>query len=188
MNFVDVFVIFVITLILIMFIQNHYGEVEYVKSSVDGRAYLVRKLSDAKDAADYLADINKRLVKLIRHMVAKYPNNENVMRLYKNYNENALSEGSIESGYTSYSVNKGEKLVLCIRQKDRSFVDKNVVMYVAIHELAHIMTKEVGHTDTFWQNFRFLLKDAVEIGLYSKVNYNDSPQDYCGIKITNSVV
>lgn len=188
MNFLDVFIIFVITLLLVMFIQNHYGEVEYVKSNLDNRHYLVRKLADAQDAADYLADINKRLVKLIRHMIAKFPDNEDVIRMYKNYNVNALSEGSLESGYTSYSVNKGEKVVLCIRQKDRSFVDKNVIMYVAIHELAHIMTKEVGHPDSFWRNFKFLLEEAMKIKLYIKVDYRDSPQDYCGIKITNSIV
>lgn len=188
MNFLDVFILFVITLVFVMFIQNHYGEVEYVKSNVDGRQYLVRKLKDKQLAADYLADINKKLLQLVKHMMAKFPNNEDVERMYKNYSPNSISEGSVESGYTSYSVNKGEKLIFCIRQKDQSFVDKNVVMYVAIHELAHIMTKEVGHTDSFWSNFKFLLEEAIEIGLYRKENFNDSPKDYCGIQITNSVI
>jgi predicted metal-dependent hydrolase len=188
MNFVDVFIIFVITLILIMFIQNHYGEVEYVVSTIDKKNYLVRKLQDKQAAADYLADINKRLTRLVRHMVAKHGQNAEVLQLYKNYNPDAVSEGSIESGYTSYSVNKGEKLILCIRQKDKSFVEKNVVMYVAIHELSHIMTKEIGHTDTFWANFKFLLEEAIDIGLYSKKDFNREPADYCGIKITNSIV
>jgi hypothetical protein len=176
------------TLIVVMFIQNHYGEVEYMRSNIDNKQYLVRKLSDAQDAADYIADIAKRLNRLVRHMMAKHSDNEDVQRLYRNFNSDAISEGSIESGYTSYSVNKGEKLVLCIRQKDRSFVDKNVVMYVAIHELAHIMTKDIGHTDTFWKNFKFLLEEAMDVGLYKKENYRDKPQDYCGIKITNSIV
>lgn len=176
------------TLIVVMFIQNHYGEVEYVRSNIDNKQYLVRKLSDAQDAADYIADIAKRLNRLVRHMIAKHPGNEDAQRLYRNFNSDAISEGSIESGYTSYSVNKGEKLVLCIRQKDKSFVDKNVVMYVAIHELSHIMTKDIGHTDTFWKNFKFLLEEAMDIGLYRKDNYKEKPQDYCGIKITNSIV
>lgn len=188
MSFTDIFILFVITLVLIMFIQNHYGEVEYVQSSVDRREYLVRKVDNKDQAADYLADVNVRLVKLVRHMMAKYPDNADAQRLYKNYNPNAISEGSIESGYTSYSVNKGEKLILCIRQKDRSFVNLNVVMYVAIHELAHIMTKEVGHTETFWNNFKFLLNEAIEIDIYKKVDFNEEPQDYCGIRITNSVI
>ena len=185
---IDVFIIFIITILLILFIKNQYGEVEYVKSKVDNRYYIVRKFSDSQEAADYLADINAKLIKLVRHMMAKYEKSKDVMQLYQNYNPNAISEGSADSGYTSYSFNKGEKLILCIRQQDRSFVDKNIVMYVAIHELGHIMTKDVGHTDNFWQNFKFLLNEAMELGLYEKVDFNDDPQDYCGIKISNSIV
>lgn len=188
MAFVQVFIIFLIVAIVVMFIQRQFSEVEYVMSKADGRRYLVRKLPDAQKAADYLADVNSMLTKLVRHMMAQEPGNEEIQQLYNNYNPEALSEGSIESGYTSYSVNKGEKLILCIRQRDQSFVDKNVIMYVAIHELAHIMTKEIGHTEQFWSNFKKLLEEAMTLGMYHKVDYNNKPQDYCGIKITNSIV
>ncbi len=188
MLFIELFVIFIMTLIIIMFIQSHYGEVEYVKSIVDDRYYLVRKLPDMQQAADFLADVNMDLVRLVRHMMAKHPDMNGVEQMWRNYNPDAISEGSIESGYTSYSVNKGEKLILCIRQQDNSFVKKNVIMYVAIHELSHIMTSEVGHTDMFWGNFKFLLEEAIDLKLYEKENFNNKPQEYCGIKITNSVV
>lgn len=188
MHFAEIFVIFIMVIILIMYIQNHYGEVEYVTSNIDKRSYLVRKLPDKQEAADYLADVNKDLTMLVQHMMAKYPRSDDALRLYKNYNPDAISEGSIESGYTSYSVNKGEKLILCIRQKDKRLVEKNVIMYVAIHELAHLMTHDIGHTPKFWENFKFLLNEAIDIGIYKKVNFNNSPQDYCGIKITNSVI
>lgn len=188
MSFAELFVIFVMALILVMYIQNHYGEVEYIVSSIDQRQYLVRKMVDKQKAADYLAMVNRDLLKLVKHMMAKHPENDEVHQLYKNYNPDALSEGSVESGYTSYSVNKGEKLILCIRQKDKSFVERNVIMYVAIHELSHIMTKEVGHTPRFWDNFKFLLKEAIDIEVYKKVQFNTKPQEYCGIQITNSVI
>lgn len=187
-TFGEIFVIFVIVLILIMYAKHYYHEVDMVRSKIDNRVYIVRKLPDQQQAADLLANINKDLQDLIRHMMAKQPSNPDILRLYENYNPNALSEGSIESGYTSYSVNKGEKLVLCIRQKDNSFVSKNVLLYVAIHELAHVMTKEVGHTDSFWKNFRLLLNNAIETKIYNKMDFNGKPEDYCGIKITSSVV
>ena len=188
LSFVEIFVVFIMAVIVIMFIRNHYGEVEYFKSDVDERYYLVRKLPDREEAANYLARINQTLQKLVKHMMAKYPNDADVLRLYDNYNPESISEGSPDSGYTSYSVNKGEKIILCIRQKDNTFVEMNVIMYVAIHELAHIMTKEVGHTDTFWANFRRLLKEAIDIGVYKKVDFNARPEDYCGIKITTSII
>lgn len=188
LSIVDIFVVFIIAIILIMYIQHYYGEVEYVKSTIDKTEYLVRNLPDKEAAANYLADINKSLKQLVNHMMAKYPGNRDAQQLYDNYNPKSVSEGSVESGYTSYSVNKGERIILCIRQVDRSFVEKNVVLYVAIHELAHLMTHEIGHTQLFWKNFRWLLEEAISIKIYTKVDYSEQPEDYCGIKITSSVI
>jgi hypothetical protein len=192
-SFIEVFIIFVMVVIILMYLQNHYGEVDYMTSNADGRKYLVRNLADANQAADMLASINIDLVRLVRHMDAKYSNDKAlgsfVKALANNYNPNSLSEGSPDSGYTSMTINKGEKLILCIRNTDKQFVEKNVVMYVAIHELAHIMTyNETGHTQLFWDNFKILLREAVDIGVYLKRDYQSKPVDYCGIKITSSVI
>lgn len=188
-SIVDIIVIFVMSIILLAYIRNQYGEVEYVSSKVDGRRYLVRKLPDDQRAADRLAQLNESLIRLVQHTVAKYGrDNADVRRLYANFDPDNMSEGGMEHGYTSYSVNKGEKIVMCIRQKDRSFVDMNVLVYVAIHELAHLMTADVGHTKKFWANFRFLLEEAVSLDMYRRDDYADKPADYCGIRITSSVI
>lgn len=188
-SFLEYFVIILIIIIILFYIKKYYGEIEYVKSKIDNRYYLVRKLADKQKAADMLADINKDCIALIKHLTKTYPDNADIKRLFKNYNPDSISEGSADSGYTSYSVNKGEKIILCLRQKDNNeFVEKNIVMYVTIHELAHLMTSEIGHTKKFWDNFRFILKEAVEIGLYKKVDYSKSPVKYCGIKITSSII
>ena len=91
--------------------------------------------------------------------------------------------------YTSYSINKGEKIVFCLRSKDTSnkLVDINTMMFVAIHELAHLMTKSVGHTPEFWTNMKYLLKKAIDIKLYVKQDFSKNPVNYCGTKITNSM-
>ncbi len=190
LSFVDIFVIFVIIMILFFYIKGYYAEVTFVKSSLDNRYYLVRKLHDKQKAADFLAAINKDLQRLVNHLVAKYPQNPEVKRLFENFNPNNVSEGSVQSGYTSYSVNKGERIILCIRQKDstNSFVEKNIILYVAIHELAHLATESVGHDQTFWKNFKFILSEAVEINIYRKVDFASNPTPYCGIKITSSVI
>ncbi len=175
--------------IAVMYFTRRFGEVMYVRSTVDNRRYLVRKLPDARDAADMLARLNHDLMTLVQHMMAKYGRTRtDVQQLYKNYDPEAISEGGVEHGYTSYSVNKGEKIVLCIRQKDNAFVTHNVVMYVAIHELAHLMTHEIGHTDLFWANFKFLLQEAIKIGVYNYQDFANDPQPYCGIEITSSIV
>ena len=96
-------------------------------------------------------------------------------------------ENSVRS-YTSYSVNKGEEIVFCIRARDGtdSLEDVNMLTFVALHELSHIMTLSIGHTEEFWDNFRFILKDAMEINVYQEINFLESPKSYCGTMITNS--
>lgn len=191
LTFTEVFVVFVMVIIIVMYIRQYYGEVHYVSSKIDGRSYLVRKLPDSSEAADIMARLNRKLTALVQHMVAKYSEGEHkdsVAQLFENYNPEAMSEGGTEIGYTSYSVNKGEKIVMCLRQKDGRFVDENVLAYVAIHELGHLMTDEIGHTKKFWDNFKLLLTEAMSMSLYDKIDYDSDPQSYCGITINSSVV
>ena len=188
MAFTEAFILFVMVLIIIMYIRQYYGEVEIVTARPDGRRYVVRKLPDREEAAALLSRINAKLTRLVHHMVARYPADAAVRRLHENYNPDALSEGGTEVGYTSYSVNKGEKIVMCLRQPDDTFVDENVLVYVAVHELGHLMTDEIGHTPKFWSNFKWLAAESIEIDVYRKVDFNASPEPYCGISITSSVV
>ena len=171
-----------------MYYDSTYAGVEYVKSKVDNKKYLVRKMPDKQRAADLLANIRIKLVKLCDYLELKHSDSKKVYRLIKRFKSDNITESSPTEKYTSYSVNKGEKIVFCLRSRDerQKLVDENVMMFVALHELAHIMTKSVGHTDEFWNNFRYLLKKAIKLGLYKDVNFEKNPVDYCGTKITNS--
>lgn len=188
LGFTEWFAIAIAVLIAFLYLKSYYGEVEYVRSRIDGQTYLVRMLPDRQRAADMLARLNIKLTALIQHMMAKYPSDNAVTQLHRNYDSEALSEGGNEVGYTSYSVNKGERIVMCLRQPDGAFVDMNTLIYVAVHELAHLMTHEIGHTDLFWGNFKRLLSEGVQIGIYSEVDYASRPQPYCGISISSSIL
>ena len=48
------------------------------------------------------------------------------------------------------------------------------------------MTLTVGHTPEFWDNMKFLLEDAVEIGIYEPIDYSKEEGNYCGEPITNN--
>jgi hypothetical protein len=157
---------------------------------VDGRRYLVKNLPDKKEAANVLGKLNKVLQSLVLEMKNKYPKDSAVKRLVGNFNPDNLSEGTDESNYTSYSVNKGEQIVFCLRSRDgnNALVPFNVLTYVAVHELAHLMTKEIGHPESFWTNFKRLLQVAVEKKLYIKTDYASHPVKYCGLTIKNSII
>jgi hypothetical protein len=134
--------------------------------------------------------IRENLLKLIAHLQKQYPNDSRVSRLHHKFDPDQLSESNSGSGYTSYSVNKGEKVVFCIRQRDdqEQLLDLNTMMFVAIHELAHIMTESVGHTQEFWDNMKFLLGVAMtdELKLYHYQPYHLEPQAYCGTLISDT--
>lgn len=191
MGFLDAFVGGAIISLVALYVKNRYQEVHYVESSVDGHRYLVRKAADSQEAADTLARINAKVERLISHLAASAPDDRRTALLRERYDRAALSEGGHNSGYTSFSVNKGEKIVMCIRARngsdDNGEIEKfNTLMYVILHEIAHLVTEEIGHTRAFWDNFRWILDAAHAAGVYTKVDYSKEPEEYCGININSS--
>ena len=186
-NFVPMFIIVFLTLCGYMYIEGINNEVTYVKSTLDNKEYLVRNVDDKQDAANLLSKMSININKLIDFLKKKY-DSKPVKRLIKKYDPSNITESSASSKYTSYSVNKGEKIVLCIRSRDDNakLIDLNTLMFVTLHELAHVMTVSVGHTDEFWTNFKFLLTKSIELNIYKEVDYSKHPQKYCGITITDS--
>ena len=185
------FLVIILASILAYLIYDYYysGNTESVKSTADGRTYVVKSLPDKVDAANLLAEIRQRLVKLVDHLHKMYPDDDRSVRLVRDFNPDAISEGGDDTQqYTSYSVNKGEKIVFCLRSKDKEqkLVDINMMIFVAVHELAHIATISIGHTDEFWANMRYLLEQSIDIGIYTKQDFKHKPVKYCGINVTSS--
>ena len=158
-----------------------------VKSTVDNREYEVRDLPDSLDAANLLADISDKLTKLVEYVVTNDPDREGIQQLKRNFNSRNIIENTPGGKYTAYSVNKGEQLALCLRDaKDDTFIELNLIIFVAIHEIAHVMTDEVGHTKKFWNNMRYLLEEGEKIGIYTPEDYSKNPKMYCGLEINSS--
>ena len=182
--------IFVIFMSIWIYKEGRSEEVDYVVSQYDKRGYLVRNLPDKDKAAELLSQIRLKLELLISSLKKKYPNDDRITRLYEKFDPNRMSEASANSAYTSYSVNKGEKIVFCLRQRDdkEHLMDINTMLFVAIHEIAHMMTKSVGHTPEFWDNMKFLLVNAIakDVKIYEYQPYHEKPQPYCGTVISDT--
>jgi len=89
-------------------------------------------------------------------------------------------------GKSSYTEDK-KSITMCIQDPEtKRIYDMNTLMYVALHELAHMISKTVSeeeHNEEFRQNFAKLLNQASEIGIY---NPNiPIPPTYCGIHKNN---
>jgi predicted metal-dependent hydrolase len=190
MNIVDLSIIVLIMFFTSFYMKEQFTEVSRVRSSVDNNEYLVRNEKDNKEAANLLAKMNIKLLQLIEVLKKDYPKDERTKRVIKNYDPKALSESDENNKYTSYSVNKGEQIVFCLRMRNanNTLVDENTLTYVAIHELGHLATKEVGHLDVFWNNFKWLLQIATDNGIYNYVDYSKNPQPYCGLVISSNIL
>jgi len=186
-DFVSFFISVLLVTIIYIYFENKVKEVEYIVSSRDGKKYLVQNQKDKLEAAYLLSTIKDNLVNLMKEVDKEGNNKKAVDRMKNNFNPNNITESSQNSKYTSYSINKGEKMVFCLRSRDENnnLEELNILMFVAIHELAHTMTKSIGHTEEFWNNFRYLLKNARKMGIYKRVNYNKTPKRYCGMDITD---
>ena len=182
----------IIILVLIICIQIYRDSdtfnLKCIVSDIDGKKYCVRERNKLVLAADRLAVVNQKMDKLVKHCKEKFPDRENVKRLVKGYNPKQIYETLPTSEFTAYSENKGEKLAFCLNKKknEGKLIDINTLTFVAIHELAHIMTKSEGHKQVFWQNFKFLLENAKDAKIYKPVDYKKNPEPYCGMDITDN--
>ena len=67
----------------------------------------------------------------------------------------------------SYTINK-EKTYLCLFDENGKYYDKNMLIYVLLHEFAHIINHEIGHPPSFVKTFDELLRKAEEVGIWSR--------------------
>lgn len=183
-----------IILIYIFFFKN---DVELKKVDVNGQKVLVRKTEDYEDSAILLAELIKRMY-LLRDYLVENKNNElfsefkeYITLLEKNFNRNrtVIYENNLNSDLTSYNVNKGEQLVFCLRcKKTKNLHHVNLLVYVAVHEMAHSGCPELGHTPLFNRIFHFFLNEAIKIKIYKYENYQTNPVMYCGMKLNTNIL
>jgi hypothetical protein len=180
--------LFVAGIALKMYFESDAFNLKCIVSDVDGNKYCVRERAKLQLAADLLANTTQKLKELVAYLGKTYPDRVNCKRLVENFDPQTVKEILPTSEYTAYSENKGEKLAFCTTttKKGDTLIDPNTLMYVAIHELGHLMTKSIGHTQEFWQNFKFLLQNAVKIKIYNPVDYKKKNKNYCGMKITDN--
>lgn len=188
----ETILIIIFLTIIVLFVFIHSSEVSY-QETFTGNHYLVRNLEDKDKAANSLEIMKNNLEKVISHGMTKY-DNLNPMKEYIETINNKFKyinfrETMENSKFTSYSINKGEEIVFCLRsKKDNKIHDMNELMYVALHEISHVGCPEIGHTPLFFKINKELLKLGVQCNVYKYKNYNLNPEEYCGIMLNNNIL
>jgi len=186
--FFYIFLAFVLFLCLIIYYQSDAFDLKCIIASQDGNRYCVREREKMELAANLLAEVTQKMKDVVTYLKEKHPEDPRTMRLVDGFNPKKISETLPTSELTAYSENKGEKIAFCLNKSKNGskLIDINTLTFVALHELSHISTESVGHKQEFWENFKWILKNAKESGIYSPIDYKKYPEEYCGMTINDN--
>ena len=195
--------------LIIAIILIYFYTPRRINVSAGGREWsVVESYENNTEAAALMSRVHDRMIKLFRALKEKYHIDETedvieeeghihnvasddvltiVHTLLNNYNPDVIYENDPRySSDTSYTINKGSSMYVCLRKRDRPHMieDEDLTFFVVLHEAAHIANYNGwGHDDRFWTVFKFLLHEAVLAGVYTPVDYEVHPQDYCGLRV-----
>lgn len=190
----ETILICIVIIFIYFFLFINRKNLVYVEAN-SGTKFLVHKDNLKNEKANLLSKIVENLFILKNHMVKNIDNFSSFRPYIEQLNNNLSETKTIiyetdpSSDLTSYSVNKGEEISFCLKSKKTNQLhDINLLMYVAIHELAHVACPEIGHGRLFMKIFKKLAEEAVKINIYNKVNYSDMPVEYCGMILSSSII
>ena len=196
--------ILVVILIIIIIYDNcislnQYFATENIKSNVDGQYYkVVKKYDDRRQASNIISEINLFGLELINNLEKVYilNSNENTLDYTKGYDitlklldryPNTLTENDPTSpDKTSFTKGKGELISLCLREKasgNNEFHGMDIIKFVLLHEMAHVVSVSYQHTNEFWINFKFLLQFCEKRNIYFSKDYKNNNTVYCGLLV-----
>jgi hypothetical protein len=195
-----IFVFGVIILLYIFYTFIFDGTIS-VMSNIDNEYYNVRKGPDLLTRVNNLAMINLKLNIIVESLSKdiKYNNFIPVQRLVNkwNYGVSIKEIGRFETD-AAYVLDKSS-MSFCLRKSPAGgeLESLNILTYGAIHELAHIMSIEIGHDKEFQNNFRFLINYSKLLtfmnpltgqieNVYTQLRSDESA--YCGVNISPNAI
>jgi hypothetical protein len=207
-------IIIILVLLYYYYTSHEYADVYLVTNGVPRIWKMASGYSNTEDAAKLLATTNASMVDFMGKLGKKYHINETddqiakeggahsrvvglpndlyrrVENLLDRYNPEQFYENDPKmSSKTSYTINKGDKMHICLRDRNNpdKLIDPNLLMFVHLHECAHIANyNNIGHEPQFWEVFKFILHEAVLAGIYTPVDYSKAPMDFCGLHVNHN--
>jgi hypothetical protein len=193
-----IIIILIIVIIYKIYYRNYdiqqLKKCRMVKSTVDDSYYCVLGENDtiSQKSADILAELNQRMLRLLKIMKSKYlgkkmtisgvDTDSLIQKMLMHYNQDNILETIQRPSSTSFTIDKGSITAMCIKN-NLEFVDINTLCYVFLHENCHIAIHDVDHTDYFWKALGFLLHEGELAGIYNDIDYSKHPVMFCGMLI-----
>jgi predicted metal-dependent hydrolase len=191
----EIIIFSVIIVLAYLMYKIRKSKLTIIENEDTGMKLMVYNDKNKKGSANLLSEIIVRMFKLRNNLIKdkeKYSEFKQYIELLEsNFNESRtqIYENDPSSELTSFSVNKGEEVAFCLKsKKDGRLHEINLLIYVAIHEMAHMACPEIGHGDLFKKIFKFLTLRAIEMQLYEKDDYGKNPVEYCGMILSSTIL
>lgn len=209
-NFI-VGLILILVLAVVYYQHPRFNLTQIRAGPTDRQWNVLDNYKNKREAAELLAKVNSTMIEFMRVLKKKYHIDEpddiiaaegvshskilnapgdvyNIVdNLLNNYNPEVFYENDPrKSDNTSYTVNKGSSMYVCLRDKSNitQLTDFDTLLFVMLHEASHIANyRGWGHGIDFWQTFLFILHEAQLAGIYKPIDYSKYPVDYCGLRI-----
>ena len=127
----------------------------------------------------YVKDDSKiaELKRFLEPLFPKHARYDGVLETLNN--RDILSEISLHKGEKSFTINK-TRIFLCLKDKKEEYYTDNMLIYVLLHEIAHCLCDEIGHTEKFHSIFDALLEKAAKLNIFDPKKSID--KNYCDYK------
>ena len=186
--YIEFILILIIILVLYFYVFN---DNRILVEAFDNNKYLIvdsknKKLN--KDKVDTLAKLHKVALTLANTMYKnKIPNaktGELINNRLKNLKFSEVKQGDKS---TAYTLNKDVEMGFClIDPPTHTIIILEKLIFVLLHELAHVMSVDLGHGHEFQENFSFIVKLAIKLGLWKDLEFEKKPLTICNTLVTTS--
>ena len=125
--------------------------------------------------------INKS-VKLHQEKLTKlHQKIEKIIPLLSESEQKKLFKIKLQPGKKSFTINKHHVHLCLVNDENREYYEENTLIYVLLHEIAHIFCDEEGHTEKYMKIFKRLIRLATKVKIYDP--NIQLPKTYCGVKV-----
>jgi len=140
---------------------------------------------DVDEKFERLKEVKRRLQTVVDYCVAhSWPDQSRAFRMQQRWEGIEMLETMPGEKTVAYVIDKGKSMSVCLTDKStQKLHELNTTMFVALHELSHIMSSSWGHGPEFWENFRVILKVAIDTKVYRHVDYTNKNEMFCGTNI-----
>jgi hypothetical protein len=115
---------------------------------------------------EYYSQLDPKLFELLELIRPLFAQDNYTGELSVLNDRDILSEIKLYKGDKSYTINK-QKVYLCLQDENDAYYNMNMLIYVILHELAHVICDEIGHTEKFNRIFEELLDEANKKSIYN---------------------